>query len=101
GRAREDEMRFRIAAILVVGLTLAAALPADEGMWPYNNVPVDKLKAKYGWAPDAKWLDHVRLSSVRFNSGGSRSFVSAAGFVRTNHPLGPTCIQKLPSPGHD
>ncbi len=70
-------------------------------MWPYNNIPAKVLKQKYGWAPDQKWLDHVRLASVRFNNGGSGSFVSATGLVLTNHHVGANCIQKISSPEHD
>ena len=85
-------------------LALALLVPhvlADEGMWPYNNVPAKSLKQKYAWAPDQKWLDHVRLASVRFNNGGSGSFVSATGLVLTNHHVGANCIQKISNPEHD
>jgi hypothetical protein len=47
------------------------------------------------------WLDHVRLASVRFNSGGSGSFVSSHGLVLTNHHVASDCIAKLASAGHD
>ena len=66
-------------------LTSVTAVQADEGMWLFNNPPLEHLKKQYGFAPDAKWLDHVQKSSVRFNSGGSGSFVSAGGLVMTNH----------------
>ena len=85
------------------GLVLAVLVPpvrADEGMWPFNNIPAKSLK-QYGWAPDQKWLDHVRLASVRFNNGGSGSFVSETGLVLTNHHVGANCIQKISSPEHD
>jgi hypothetical protein len=74
---------------------------ADEGMWLYNQFPSPKVKAKYGFAPAQKWLDHVRLSSVRFNNGGSGSFVSADGLTFTNHHVGADCIQKLSTSGKD
>ena len=86
---------------LVVCLTVPGLSRADEGMWLYNAFPKDKLKAKYGFAPDQQWLDHVRLSSVRFNNGGSGSFVSADGLTFTNHHVGAVCVQQLSTPGHD
>lgn len=90
-------------SLLALTLTAAIALPmlADEGMWPFNNVPAKDLQTRYGWAPDQAWLDHVRLASVRFNSGGSGSFVSETGLVLTNHHVGAGCIQKISTPEHD
>jgi hypothetical protein len=74
---------------------------ADEGMWLYNAPPKDKIKAKYGFELTQAWLDHVRLSSVRFNNGGSGSFVSADGLTFTNHHVGAGCVSQLSSQGHD
>ena len=84
----------------LVAMGTASQLLADEGMWPFNNVP-ESLKQRYGWAPDQKWLDHVRLASVRFNNGGSGSFVSSTGLVLTNHHVGSDCIQKISTADHD
>jgi hypothetical protein len=75
-------MMFALRAILlpvaVAVLILAtAAARADEGMWLFTNPPRRQLKQKYHFDPTAKWLEHVRKSSVRFNSGGSCTFVSA------------------------
>jgi Peptidase S46 len=83
---------------VLVGSTLATA---DEGMWLYNEPPKDKVKAKYGFEVTQGWLDHVRLSSVRFNNGGSGSFVSADGLTFTNHHVGAACVQQLSREGHD
>ncbi|MBZ5537132.1 MAG: S46 family peptidase [Acidobacteriia bacterium] len=76
-------------------LAAPGPLLADEGMWPFNLVPKAELKARYGFEPTEAWLTHVRLSSVRFNNGGSGSFVSADGMVMTNHHVGADCMQKL------
>jgi Peptidase S46 len=89
------------SALVAVALAACVPLIADEGMWPFNNVPVKYLKSKYGWAPDRAWLDHVRLASVRFNDGGSGSFVSSTGLVLTNHHVGANCIQKMSNAEHD
>ena len=89
---------FSLAAICLIWTALAFA---DEGMWLYNAFPKNKVKAKYGFEPTQAWLDHVRLSSVRFNNGGSGSFVSADGLTFTNHHVGALCVQQLSTHGHD
>ena len=81
-----------VAALLV----MIPTAPADEGMWLFNNPP-RKLPqgASTTSTPTDAWLEHVQKSSVRFNSGGSGSFVSADGLVMTNHHVGADCLQKL------
>ncbi len=74
---------------------------ADEGMWTFDNPPLKQLKERYGFTPTQAWLDHVRLSSVRFNDGGSGSFVSPHGLVLTNHHVALVQLQKLSTPEHN
>ena len=74
---------------------LLALAPVDEGMWTFDNPPVKQLQEKYGFTPDAAWLERLRLSSVRFNSGGSGSFVSSEGLVMTNHHVGLDTLHSL------
>jgi hypothetical protein len=68
---------------------------ADEGMWLFNNPPRKHLKDRYQFDATDKWLEHVQKSSVRFNSGGSGSFVSPDGLVMTNHHVGADALQKM------
>lgn len=71
------------------------AVQADEGMWLLNNPPRDLLKRKYSFDLDNAWLERVQKASVRFNNGGSGSFVSPDGLVVTNHHIGADCLEKL------
>jgi regulator of RNase E activity RraB len=90
--------RFWLAAVCaaIAGVTMSdSPLHGDEGMWLFNAPPKEQLKSKYGFEPTDEWLDHVRLASVRFNSGGSGSFVSPDGLVMTNHHVGSDDLQKL------
>ena len=91
----------RVLALFFCVLLLAGVGLADEGMWLFNAFPKAKVKAKYGFEPTQAWLDHVRLSSVRFNNGGSGSFVSADGLTFTNHHVGAGCLHDLSTGGKD
>ncbi|HET7100960.1 MAG TPA: S46 family peptidase, partial [Terriglobia bacterium] len=82
-------------------VALSTSVFADEGMWTFDNPPVRQLKERYGFTPAKAWLDHVRLSSVRFNDGGSGSFVSPHGLVLTNHHVALGQLQKLSTSQHD
>src|ERR1700730_6479880 len=94
-------MKRFLTICLALSFFFSTVATADEGMWLYNAAPKDKIKAKYGFELTEHWLDHLRLSSVRFNNGGSGSFVSAHGLTFTNHHVGAACVQQLSSAGHD
>src|SRR5215210_4085107 len=82
-------------------LTSGGIVHADEGMWVLNNLPRPQLKERYGFDPSPEWVEHLRSAAVRFNSGGSGSFVSADGLVMTNHHVGADTLQKISTPEKD
>ena len=71
--------RTSTAALLLTFAT--TTLRADEGMWTFDNPPTKLIQKKYGFTITKEWLDHVRLSCVRLNDGGSGSFVSPDGLL--------------------
>ena len=89
--------------VLPVALLMAAApvIHAEEGMWTFDNPPLKQLAAKYNFHPTQAWLDHLRLSSVRLNDGGSGSFVSPNGLLLTNHHVARGQLQKNSTAEHD
>ncbi len=86
---------------MTIGLAAGSMLWGDEGMWLFNQPPRELLKQKYDFDPTGAWLNHLQQASVRFNSGGSGSFISAQGLVMTNHHVGADALQKLSTPEHD
>jgi hypothetical protein len=94
-------LRVPIAIPCVALMFLPVLLTADEGMWLFNNPPRKLLKEKYQFEPSAEWLELLQKSAVRFDNGGSGSFVSPDGLVMTNHHVATDCIQKISSAGKD
>jgi len=98
---------MRIMLLLAAGAVLLQCLSginktyADEGMWTFDNPPLKQLKEKFGFTPTPEWLDHVRLSSVRFMDGGSGSFISPDGLVLTNHHVAIGQLQKMSNSAKD
>lgn len=84
-----------LTAILATGLSDAHG---DEGMWLFNDLPVELLRERYGFVPSREWAEHLMKSSVRFNVGGSASFISSTGLVLTNHHVGSDTLFKLSTP---
>ena len=95
--------KFRSVVLLPAALLLAAGsvIHAEEGMWTFDNPPLKQLAAKYNFHPSQEWLDHLRLSSVRLNDGGSGSFVSPNGLLLTNHHVARGQLQKNSTAEHD
>lgn len=95
-------MREILCRLTFILSALAAInVSADEGMWVYNQLPAKILKERYGFAPPAGWADHLMRSSVRFNSGGSGSFVSSTGLVLTNHHVAADTLAKISTAEHN
>jgi hypothetical protein len=82
-------------------ITVAPVIHAEEGMWTFDNPPLKLLAAKYNFHPSQAWLDHLRLSSIRLNDGGSGSFVSPNGLLLTNHHVARGQLQKNSTAEHD
>ncbi len=84
--------------LCLIGILFPFPILGDEGMWTFDNPPEKQIQEKYGFAITRQWLDHVRLASVRFNDGGSGSFVSPHGLVLTNHHVALGQLQKVSTP---
>ncbi|HVS51928.1 MAG TPA: S46 family peptidase [Opitutaceae bacterium] len=98
------KLRFPLTFTLAAGVLLAGLAPlarADEGMWLFSAPPREQIKKKYGFDLTDAWLEHIMKASVRFNSGGSGSFVSAGGLVITNHHVGLDALQKFSNAEHN
>lgn len=87
---------FSIALMFVCGASYAT-----EGMWTLDNLPMKELKTRYGFAPDAKWVEHAQKSALRLAGGCSGSFVSPDGLVLSNHHCARACVQQVSTANKD
>ena len=97
---RNRAIPLGVVLALSIG-SFAMEAQSDEGMWLFDEPPRELLKAKHGFELTDAWLEHARLASIRFNNGGSGSFVSADGLIITNHHVGSDALSKLSTPKRD
>ena len=97
-RSLRAAMAATASIAAVAGVVAIAAAPsaaqADEGMWTFDNFPIQTVNQKYGTRIDQAWLDRVRNASVRIQ-GCSASFVSDEGLILTNWHCVVGCAQEL------
>ncbi|MFY9342397.1 MAG: S46 family peptidase [Planctomycetota bacterium] len=96
-------------APLFLALLAASPLQAQARkelgrMWTFEHAPLGWFQQAYDWQPTSEWLDHARMSSLRFGSKAddgtiryfcSASFVSGHGLVMTNHHCARDAISKV------
>ena len=81
---------LRTLPVLFFSALLSAPITAQEHkelgrMWTFENAPMQWFQSAYDFQPTQEWLDHARMSSLRFGGGCSASFVSPYGLIMTNH----------------
>ncbi|HEX5819303.1 MAG TPA: S46 family peptidase [Gemmatimonadales bacterium] len=101
---------LRLAALVALAFTAVPAQAQLQGeypgletgkMWTFDVPPLDYWAKRYDFRPSQQWLDHVRLSAVRYGGGCSASFVSPNGLVMTNHHCARACIESATKEGED
>ena len=94
-----------VGAVLVLSvfgsLVIARDAGAEEGMWLFNEPPVERVRLHLGVNLTDEWRERVQKSALRFNSGGSGAFVSATGLAVTNHHVVRSELVKVTTPERD
>ena len=74
----------------------------DNGkMWTFHNLPSEYFQSEYNFVPTKEWLDHARMSALRFANYCSASFISEDGLVMTNHHCGRENVTKVTKKGEN
>lgn len=90
------------AFIAGVNLDTVKAGEFDTGtMWAFEYFPKQYFKETYDFEPDEKWLNSVRLSSLKFATYCSASFVSEDGLILTNNHCARESVADVSEEGED
>lgn len=88
-------MKLRLALVLVLSAA-SIGLVADEGMWRFDQLPVDVVAKTYGVKLGKAELDRLQAAPVRIlsaSSAGTGTFASSNGLILTNHHVALDCIR--------
>ncbi|MBP9664816.1 MAG: S46 family peptidase, partial [Pyrinomonadaceae bacterium] len=92
-------MKKTVSVLILLNVLFSFAL-ADDGMWTFDNPPLQQWKDRYNFEPSKEWLDRLRLASVKF-PGASGVFVSPNGLIATNHHVASGFIERLSTKERD
>lgn len=92
-------MKRSLSLLLFLNFLVPVAF-ADDGMWTFDNPPLQQWKERYNFEPSKEWLDRLRLASVKF-PGASGVFVSPNGLIATNHHVASGFIERLSTKERD
>jgi hypothetical protein len=103
---------IKITWLLLIVLTAAvsakAQLAAQEPdrfdfgkMWAFEYLPLDYFQQTYNFRPDEAWIRKTRMSSLRFATFCSASFISPNGLIMTNHHCSRGEMGKVMKTGED
>jgi len=88
-------MKLRGALALIVSVA-GVGLLADEGMWRFDQLPIDVIAKTHGVSLGKADLDRLQAAPVRIlsaSSAGTGTFASANGLILTNHHVALDCIR--------
>jgi hypothetical protein len=84
---------LRLWALFGIAVLASTTVAADEGLWPMDDFPAERVEKAYGFRPDGSWMKRLRGALVDFD-GCSGTFVSANGLVLTSEHCVQRCLEK-------
>ncbi len=96
-------MRMCFPAAFAFIALLSGGANSEEGFWPFDMVPKERIARRFEFNVTDEWLDKARRAAVRVavgqGGGGSASFVSPHGLAMTNRHVAGTALGALSVPG--
>lgn len=92
-------MRRPFLSSILISLLASGSVLADPGMWPFDLIPREEIKRKYGFEVTDAFVDLMKYSMARMNVGGSGAFVSPDGLLMTNHHVAQPALRQISKPG--